>query len=283
MKLTVEQLNNGKQYNLLEFESMDDYVSSSLKSPTADQYKWADSDFRGASSINAAAERARNGCPEIGRDSQERAYSSVRELESDAIPTIQPTSYNDVAGAYCDVGLYLDGEPECMINYQPASVSSYGAIVDMVVNGSANRHIDSKALEKRGRECVRAIIALELAGYQVSVTWEKTSRGADGNVGRIVVPIKSAGGILDPGALAYAIADVSMLRLLGFANMGNYAKDAGKLRSPKTASSYDGIKFQKAHPYHDDRAVIIPGMNNNAAANIDLLNVVRKHIESYEL
>ena len=170
-----------------------------------------------------------------------------------------------------------------MVNYQPAVVPSYGVIVDMVVNGSANGRIDSKALEKRGRECVRAILALELAGYQVSVTWEKTSRGTDGNVGRIVVPIKSAGGVLDSGALAYAIADVTMFRLLGFANMGNYAKDAGKLRSPNSASAYDGIKFQKAHPYHDDRAVIIPGMNGNADANIDLLNVVRKHIESYEL
>jgi hypothetical protein len=87
---------------------------------------------------------------------------------SDLIPVSQfkETFVYDVSGSYPDVGKYLTGEPENMVEFITEEDTKK---ISLVINASVSWQIDQKIQFNKGASVVSLINKLEDLGYRVSV------------------------------------------------------------------------------------------------------------------
>lgn len=120
------------------------------------------------------------------------------------------------AGDEVDVGRYLDGEPENMIEYQLSE--SRKPVVRFVVSVTANSEVSTDAIFNRGAAVAAAIDALESSGVRCEV-WASFDTDGAYNYGirnRAQVKVKGDSEALDIDRLAFAVCHPSMLRRLCF-------------------------------------------------------------------
>ncbi|ASW31558.1 hypothetical protein SEA_GUUELAD_135 [Mycobacterium phage GuuelaD] len=177
--------------------------------------------FSGVASIDEACDKAQRGLPEEGvkvlDTSRALADSAMRQVSA-----YDMESTYDVAGSYVDMGRFVTGEPECMIQTTFDEVPVTRPVVTIVSNINASGGIDKDDLRERGRLIVALIKAVETSGRSTEL-WVDSTNQARGNrfseldeYFRISVKIKAASQPLDMGAVMYAFTDPSMLRVLGF-------------------------------------------------------------------
>ena len=98
-----------------------------------------------------------------GLDKMSKARSLVN-IPEHSDQSMQMKPFNEVSGDEVDVGMYLTGEPECMIDYQLRLTPSYGKVAKVIVNCSASANVNSGIMFRRGAAACILIDALESAG-----------------------------------------------------------------------------------------------------------------------
>jgi hypothetical protein len=172
--------------------------------------------FAGVNSMAEAAERAYKGLPESGvkvlRASRKLAHSAVQQVNRTTL-----VSTYDVAGSYVDMGRFIEGTPECMVDYLFDTTPVINPVVKIASNVNASGGVPKSELEKRGKLVVALIKAIETSGRSTELWIDSTNESYDGkHVYRIAVQIKRPAQPLDMGAVMYAFTDPSMLRALMF-------------------------------------------------------------------
>jgi hypothetical protein len=124
------------------------------------------------------------------------------------------TAHFDVCGDSVDVGRYLSGEPECMIDHRMKIVPKQGRVIKMLVNVAASSMIDRDSMFRRGAVALRILDALEGSGYRCEVTCGSVFRGATSYHASTVV--KEADQPLDLDRMAFFLAHPSIERRLFF-------------------------------------------------------------------
>lgn len=117
------------------------------------------------------------------------------------------------AGDEVEVGRYLDGEPESMIEYRMGA--SRKPVVRFVVSVTANAQVTSETIFNRGAALAAAIDALESSGVRCEV-W--ASHDAEGYTirQRTTIKVKGDDDALDIDRVAFALCHPAMLRRLCF-------------------------------------------------------------------
>jgi len=161
--------------------------------------------FTGTATYEESIDQLVNGC--------ERLEKSILQTTADILPEgvqglVQTIRY-DVAGDDVNVGRYLDGEPECMANYE-TELGHGNRCVVVSVNGSVHAGISADLIEKRGATVCALIDCLEACGYRTEVHVYIGS--ASINIPRVNVCVKNAQDRLDLTRLAYCLAHPSFLR-----------------------------------------------------------------------
>lgn len=173
--------------------------------------------------ITDAFEMARLGWQTKTDEVVNLAEEMVKAVETEVeLPKWEPTW--DVSGGAVDVGAFLSGVPECMIEYPINPVASIGRVVTICTSVSASGAVDGEELIKRGTMITALAMLLETLGYNTEI-WADLSASGDGYKLYERVLVKSANDMIDASRVAFAVANPSFLRVLGFASMHNLPAD----------------------------------------------------------
>lgn len=170
-----------------------------------------------------AFEMARYGWQSKQDEAIEIAEDAIKAVETEIdLPKWEPIW--DVSGGCVDVGAFLSGVPECMIEYPINPVASIGRVVTICTSVSASGSIDGESLIKRGTMIAALAMLLEQMGYNTEIWTDLSAAGGRYKLHERVL-VKSANDMIDPSRVLYAVANPSFLRVLGFASMWNLPED----------------------------------------------------------
>lgn len=119
----------------------------------------------------------------------------------------------DVTGSEVDIGAYLAGEPECMIDAEPQQATTHGRVVSFLIPASYENFIPHQVIRNRGLALSALCSSIIMAGHGVEIWSGFGGRVADTRasaVARVISPAEP----LDLGRLIFALAHPAMLRRL---------------------------------------------------------------------
>lgn len=175
--------------------------------------RW-DRSFTWTDDMGQAVALAKEGWSEV-RDKVRLIADGITHDFSDRIEERHTPNY-DVTGGSVDVGRFLMGEPECMIDFIVEPVASIGKVVHVMYNGSVSGSVSTEALSLRGATCLALIDVLEALGYSTVVDVQFPVRNAREGKAAVTIRLKNSDEIYDADSLTFAIAHPSMLRRLIF-------------------------------------------------------------------
>jgi len=125
--------------------------------------------------------------------------------------------YCAVAGDEPDIGLYLAGEPENMLNYELRSDPG-GKLATFVINNCVSSHISPERIINRGAAIAVAHSALTAEGYSVGIEIVSATKLQD-KTGYLEyhIPIVHPGDYVSEDTIAWSIISPAMLRRMVFA------------------------------------------------------------------
>ena len=170
-----------------------------------DEWQWS-----GTSTMDEAIELARYGWEE-GRQHLRQA---VGRIALDQLVGRRPIveSQLDFAGDEVDIGAYLHGEPEHMVDYQVRQ-DTHGKQAMMYVNASMESNDSSKRIMRRGGALYAAIEALRTEGYSLGLTMvESTQNNSFSHYAEYQIPVVRPGEYLDIDTAAFCLAHPAFLR-----------------------------------------------------------------------
>ncbi|GAA3552319.1 hypothetical protein GCM10022222_39920 [Amycolatopsis ultiminotia] len=149
----------------------------------------------------------------------------------------------DVTGSEVDVGAYLSGVPECMVDAVPRQVSRRGKVITFLVPGGYANTIGHDVIINRGLALAALCTAIIDAGHSVEI-WSGLAgvlhlRKAEqrfSGVARVI----AAGEPLDVGRLIFAVAHPAMLRRMW---LGVWDAQPKAVASAMNADSYGGPPY----------------------------------------
>lgn len=170
-----------------------------------DEWQWS-----GTSTMDEAIELARYGWEE-GRQHLRQA---VGRIALDQLVGRRPIveSQLDFAGDEVDIGAYLHGEPEHMVDYQVRQ-DTHGKQAMMYVNASMASHVSSERIMQRGGALYAAIEALRTEGYSLGLTMvDSTKNNYFSHYAEYQIPVVQPGEYLDIDTAAFCLAHPAFSR-----------------------------------------------------------------------
>lgn len=202
------------------FHGMRDFLDFSGKAPAGCSSRMVDAEkkrFTETSSYEEAVSLATDGWDAVIAPAELVSLAVEDKVEIERFDIGFQAVY-DVAGAECDVALYLSGEPECMVESVPLRISRQGRAVRLIVPIGFRSHVKAKHALARGSAILALVDLLAKAQHPVEIwavsycTYPKGS-----NTWAMAVKVQDASDPVDIGNLSFALAHPSMLRRLTFA------------------------------------------------------------------
>lgn len=173
--------------------------------------KAEDDGWYGTETIDEAIELATSGWhnrPNVKGLSKQITSSTTAQINV-------ATTYNDVCGSYVDVGAFVEGVPENMVQFAEAEAPR---IVRIGINLSSNCQQDEKTFKLRGAITLAIVDKLAEAGYGCELFVYTVSKCRFKGTHSEKLVIKQADQHLDLDALTFWCCHPSALRRLMFAN-----------------------------------------------------------------
>jgi len=122
----------------------------------------------------------------------------------------------DVAGAEVDMGRFLAGAPECMVESQPIKIARAGRAVRIAVPVGYSSSVPAEQILRRGACVVALALVLQQMKHPLEI-WAGFCTDRSGYHYAQMAQVQRADEPFDIGRVMYALAHPSMLRQLGFA------------------------------------------------------------------
>ena len=123
----------------------------------------------------------------------------------------------DFTGSQVDIGAYLTGEPECMIDYPPTEITKAGRVITLCVALSVSSSMSSDEMVRRGVMVTALAEMLSQRGLNTEI-WVDISYDGNARYSHSQrVLIKGTNDVIDNSRILYAFANPSMFRVLSFA------------------------------------------------------------------
>ena len=209
-----EQEYDGRTMHLRQLDSISEMIDAMQHAPEQqeqsglrasslkiDEWRWSDT-----KTMDEALELARYGW-EGGRQ-------AVGRIALDQLVGRRPIveSRLDFAGDEVDIGAYLHGEPEHMVDYQVRQ-DTHGKQVMMYVNTSMASRVSSERIMQRGGALYAAIEALRTEGYSLGLTMvDSTKNNYFSHYAEYQIPVVQPGEYLDIDTAAFCLAHPAFSR-----------------------------------------------------------------------
>jgi hypothetical protein len=178
------------------------------------------SEWCGVESFDEALKLARFGWQEQLPETLAIAESAVATADKEQLMDSFSEPVWDVTGAQVDVGAYLAGTPECMIDYPLSEVSKVGRVITLVVSGVVSGSIEASTIIRRGQVIVALALALNLLGHAVEIwadmSLESSPYGDNDVTAYQRILVKGASDELDAAQIMFGLAHPAMLRVMAF-------------------------------------------------------------------
>lgn len=208
-----------------EFHRVYDSIDEAVRSLSPEDWKganfgaWAG----GLRDQGHARQLAEKGWPE-GVERARRMQMQMRDyLHTLGLDGLVATEEYDVSGADVDVGLFCEGEPECMVQYDE-KVLPDSRVVRLIVQINYIASVDADSAMRRGVAIAAVADALELAGLQCeiwAVDWTMAHNALRSEYApdyhRHAVLVKRAGEPMPIDRIAFAIGHPGFYRAISFA------------------------------------------------------------------
>lgn len=173
-------------------------------------------EFNGTSSWGEARKLAAEGWPE-GLEKVSRMSENIGTIVGQFVKKQEPEYA--ISGSVVDVGRYMAGEPECMMDFREEITKGQGQrIVKISIDIGLSAGGSTEAIFNRGSAAIALIDALETSGL-VAEVWAVVANGYNHGRGYgtvppffFTIPIKRAGEALELDRLAYVLCHASMYR-----------------------------------------------------------------------
>lgn len=211
---------NGVKRDIEVYESLGEAVRHAQNNPVPKSSNSSDKEFSLTASLQDACELATKGWSDV-RPQVDKLFG---ELESSISNTLDE-QFNirfDYSGDSVDMGRYMSGDPECMIDYVSEPQARMGRVIKVMVNVANSARITTKQILDRGVVVVALLDVLNKLGVGVELWTEMAI--ADGGVDSgkrfsQLVKIHDSSEMLDVDSTMFAIAHPSMLRRIGFGSI----------------------------------------------------------------
>lgn len=175
--------------------------------------------FNGVSSREEAHDLAVNGWQDQSEEVLSLVESAVESVAAEFnLPAFR--SVWDVSGCEVDVGRYLAGEPENMIDYEMVATPRSGRVITLVASAAYSGSISTETIKERGLGIAALAMALGRLGFATELwsDWSVSNLGGGKGetMGRVRTLVKGPNDELDVSRIMFAYAHPAMLRVLYF-------------------------------------------------------------------
>jgi len=206
------------------FDSFFDFVNYCKSNPNPLSSETSSKNWCGGTdNLQDAVSLALNGWHDI-RPQVDAVFTDVEQRISDVLEMRFQTMHN-YTGFSVDMGRYLQGDPECMLDYVPEEQQGMGRVVKVVVNIAASCTIDPDDIMRRGVAVVALIDTLHKLGVGVEIWADESLTGKAGGKFANRVKMHDSAQMVDIDSLMFGLAHPSMLRRLVF-SMQEQSKNA---------------------------------------------------------
>jgi hypothetical protein len=197
-----------------DFGSVSELAECALQHPRS-VYS-ADPDWYGCATLREAVRVAESGWSEPRSDVLAITGDIMATLRHTISDTFQPVY--DVTGATVDIGAFLEGIPECMIDFRPQEVASHGRVVTILFSCSVTAQHSADSIRRRGAVIGALIEILAQLQHSVILYTERATESYKRGQGVLsqLTKVKDAGDLFDIDAFMFAIGHPAMLRHLCF-------------------------------------------------------------------
>ena len=165
-----------------------------------------------------AMELVRGGWPEGARKMRETADKMYEKI-APRVPVFGNTEHA-VSGAAVDIAAYVEGIPECMLEFMESRVEAPKP-VDIMVSIAAAANVTADEVCNKGAAILAAVDVLNNRGCAVTIGIDVTTTNDERAAMRYTLtysaPLHSPGEVLDIDALAFVLLHPAMLRRIAFA------------------------------------------------------------------
>lgn len=175
---------------------------------------WPNPEWIGVESWEEVEKLVANGWEDSAVECLDIAESAIESVQAEhEMPAFVPRF--DVYGGYADVGRFLSGEPECMVDWEPIPTPKAGRVITLVSSVSALGHVSAESMRKRGYVAAALAFALSRMGFATELWADSSAHGrSENNVCRTRVLVKGPNDELDPARIMFAYAHPAMMRAL---------------------------------------------------------------------
>lgn len=216
--MRVNQVNNTTE--VIEYDSLQDFYKYICDTPFNEAFRWANHksitkgyNFTKTNNFDEAIELFRNGWSDMAT----KLTQKLKLIESKTEPTMKPRNSTGVCGYQAIVPMYLNGQPNNMLNKKMVPVKQKV----VTINKSIDYHggTSSDTIIEESIKALQIIKKIEAQGYRCNLNLVLGSSEGYGSYEKkfiIKVRIKSANEKLNVSKLAFPLVHPSMLRRLFF-------------------------------------------------------------------
>lgn len=163
----------------------------------------------------------------MAREGWDTYLQETIDIARDAVETVEGDTtvdaFNpvwDVSGSLVDVGAFVSGDPECMIEIPPAKTTRFGRVVTLCASVSYSCSINEATLIARGKVITALALELSRLGIGLELYADFSATGySEGKTMHSRVLVKGPNDVLDPAKVLFAYAHPGMLRVLALTAM----------------------------------------------------------------
>lgn len=218
MQIRTAKRNGVTPVHMEEFSSFGEFIRVAKDNPSPQSSNKEERPVNGhvwskVESLDEACKLAHDGWNEIRPDVDKMLDSLTERLDNKFGEHY--VTRNDVTGSFVDVGLYLQGEPECMVEWEPQPQASMGRVVRIAVSGTVAYTIDSDWIMRRGTAVLALVDVLHKMGVGIELWWDSTVEN-NSKAYTTCVKLHDSAEPLDIDSVMFALAHPAMLRRLAF-------------------------------------------------------------------
>lgn len=162
-------------------------------------------------------------CLKVAREGWPEGYANIRSLASTIFDlvsdkVVRPTIIHEVTGDMLDMGAFMEGVPECFLQWKEAeeTVTGSNQVIRLVFNCAASCGIRRETLIARGAVAVALAEALELSGRRVEIILAESVNTWAGDGFEMFTVVKESWAPIQGDQLAFALCHPDVLRRLVF-------------------------------------------------------------------
>lgn len=187
----------------------------------------------------------------------------------------------DVAGSEVDMGRYMSGEPECMVESMPMKVMRTGRVIKIAVPVCYPSTIKAETVKARGAAVMALVNAFAMMQHPVEIYACLGIHGGRDKRMSYSIKVQAADQPLNMGRVMFALAHPTMLRHLLFA--AEHQENANIQRDFGIGGSYGHPGYETIIDDLDinvENAIILPPlMSNNGWSEEESVTWIKSQLE----